>query len=1268
MGRECRRDEKFLHAKMPLLEYICGALVTKTSTFAPIEMMKKEFPMFLSNPCAASGCGCNPGLPRRDFLKLAGLVVAGAALPRWTAIAGPFEEAGFAYSLIPADKKFSATWLRSLTSRGEPTVYRGAELETIGMPVGGICAGQLYLGGDGRLWHWDIFNAPAPGLIELILGPHYKKPLKPNSPLEQGFAIKVNGQVRRLDNTGFSDVDFCGQYPIGTVNYRDAACPVAVKLEAYSPFIPLNAEDSGLPATVMEFAVKNTSSAAVEVELAGWLENAVCKFSPGAVGVRRNRVARDGGMLRVECSAAGGESDDEVFEDFERPGYEGWTVEGAAFGQGPVTQSAVPAYQGDLGMHGKQAVNSHASAPGAEEAAKDGATGKLTSREFTIRHEMIEFLIAGGSLSAESGLHLVVDGKVVRTACGNNDNKLVSQSWDVRDLKGRAAHFEIVDAETGSWGNVGVDCIRFRNAGRADIVFADFEDGTYGDWKTEGTAFGSRPVNLAEMPEHQSMQGMGAHGEALVNSHASAPGADVPAKDGATGKLISPDFTIQRNFIRFLIGGGSLPEESGLHLVVDGKVVRSATGHNKNQLRTDAFEVREFAGQKARLEIVDNSVGGWGNVGVDYIVFTDEGGTPVSAGDAPDFGTLTLALLAAESGDRAGADIGDANPEAVFQALARPVETAEKPIPAKLLAAAGRRWTLAPGEERKAVFVIAWHFPRVEYTVPKLNKDWSTLRDITTLKRYYAKRFRDAAEVAVFLGKDFARLSGETKRWRDTWYDSTLPHWLLDRTLANISTLATTTCHRFDNGRYWFWEGVYSCPGTCTHVWHYAQAVARLFPEIERDIRERVDYGIGFRESDGMISMRAENGFAPATDGHAGTILRTLREHQMSPDGAFLQRNWANIKKAVDWLVAQDENGDGLITRAQPNTLDAEWFGEIAWISSLYIAALKAGAELARETGDEAAAEKWSAIAAKGSEQVVQRLFYKDQYFIQRPDPAHLDKLGSGYGCEIDQVFGQSWAFQVGLDRVLPPKECRKALNSLWRYNFTPDVGPFRSDSKISGGRWYAMPGEGGLVMCTFPDPENPKPVGDSHFAFYFNECMTGFEHQVASHMVWEGGDLVEKGLAVERMIHDRYHASRRNPWNEVEAGDHYGRAMASYGVFTAACGYEHHGPKGHIGFAPRITPENFRAPFTAASGWGTFWQKRAARNTECGLQLRWGTLRLKTLALALAEGVTASKAIVTLGGKPIPAEVKVTGNRALVTFPEEIQLTTEIELHIHLA
>src|SRR5262249_35340900 len=179
-------------------------------------------------------------------------------------------------------------------------------------------------------------------------------------------------------------------------------------------------------------------------------------------------------------------------------------------------------------------------------------------------------------------------------------------------------------------------------------------------------------------------------------------------------------------------------------------------------------------------------------------------------------------------------------------------------------------------------------------------------------------------------------------------------------------------------------------------------------------------------------------------------------------------------------------------------------------------------------------------LVERGQESLVKKLF-NGEYFTQKVDPGHPEAINSNRGCHIDQVFGQAWCFQVGLPRAVPEKPARRAPESLWKYNFTPDVGPYRKGFKeVPGGRWYAMPGEGGLLMCTWPKggAEKARGKGDATFAGYFNECMAGFEYQVAAHMVWEG--LVEKGLAGARAVHRRYHPARRSPVNDREWSDHH--------------------------------------------------------------------------------------------------------------------------------
>lgn len=147
---------------------------------------------------------------------------------------------------------------------------------------------------------------------------------------------------------------------------------------------------------------------------------------------------------------------------------------------------------------------------------------------------------------------------------------------------------------------------------RPDIMFANFEGDDFAPWKAVGKAFEKGPT-VGKFRNQQSVAGFA--GKKLVNSFA--------ANDNLTGVLTSPEFTIERNVIRFLIGGGHFKGKTCVNLLVDGKVVRTAVGRNRELLEPHEWDVAEFSNKLAVLQIVDQQKGGWGHINVDQFVFTD---------------------------------------------------------------------------------------------------------------------------------------------------------------------------------------------------------------------------------------------------------------------------------------------------------------------------------------------------------------------------------------------------------------------------------------------------------------------------------------------------------------------------------------------------------------------------------------------------------------------------------------------------------------------
>jgi len=151
-----------------------------------------------SGRCSSMGC-CRP-VDRRAFLKIAGLgTAAGSGLGGLALVAGPFEAKDVIDHFVPADKKLRPEWVQALFERGTRQWYSGGDLKMIAMPIGGITTGQLYLNGEGRLVHWDIFNQhnfSGYGEKNYFAGP-------PQSPIQQGFAVRVTTEgktwLRTLD-------------------------------------------------------------------------------------------------------------------------------------------------------------------------------------------------------------------------------------------------------------------------------------------------------------------------------------------------------------------------------------------------------------------------------------------------------------------------------------------------------------------------------------------------------------------------------------------------------------------------------------------------------------------------------------------------------------------------------------------------------------------------------------------------------------------------------------------------------------------------------------------------------------------------------------------------------------------------------------------------------------------------------------------------------------------------------------------------------------
>jgi uncharacterized protein (DUF608 family) len=558
---------------------------------------------------------------------------------------------------------------------------------------------------------------------------------------------------------------------------------------------------------------------------------------------------------------------------------------------------------------------------------------------------------------------------------------------------------------------------------------------------------------------------------------------------------------------------------------------------------------------------------------------------------------------------------------------------------------------LEPGESINYPIIITWYMPNVPYTWAQIEEscgeccspDSANPLGQRCWRPYYVNFWNNARDVALYLHEHYASLRLRTQAFHDALFASSLPAYVLEAVSANLAIIKSPTILLQENGDLWGWEGCFCekgcCPGSCIHVWNYAQAIPHLFPQLERTLREQELKG-GMNEKGHMVYRSALpsgpilHNLHAAADGQLGGVMKVYREWQVSGDRQWLERIYPLVKKSMDFCIENwDPRRRGIVEEPHHNTYDIEFWGPDGMCTSFYLGALTAMAALAKDSHHPLDASFYQELAQKGANYLDRILFNGDYYEqkvtytglrdtsfsqlvvdIQEDAPAELKLLKKegpkyqyGSGCLSDGVIGAWLARMCGLESPQSPENVRHSLKSIFQNNFKETLWEHANLQRPG----YALGDEPGLLLCTWPKGGKPTlPF------VYSDEVWTGIEYQVASHLIMNG--YLEEGLTIVKALRSRYSGHVRNPFNEYECGNYYARAMASYALLAALSGFMYSKATCTLTLNPRLNAGQFKVFFSTASGWGTI----AIQNQLVEIDLSEGELVLNELRLTL-EGET---------------------------------------------
>jgi uncharacterized protein (DUF608 family) len=545
-------------------------------------------------------------------------------------------------------------------------------------------------------------------------------------------------------------------------------------------------------------------------------------------------------------------------------------------------------------------------------------------------------------------------------------------------------------------------------------------------------------------------------------------------------------------------------------------------------------------------------------------------------------------------------------------------------------------FTLKPGEEKTIRLYFCWFVPKSNLSIGNIP---GTDKKLPPYEVWYTSKFRNIGEVIDYWTRNYETLRKNSELFSKSIYSTTLPPEVIEAVTANLTILKSPTLLRQADGRLWAWEGCDdidgSCHGSCTHVWNYAQAIAHLFPNLERTLRE-TEFNVSQNEEGHQnfrvnlpISLPPHN-FHAAADGQLGGVMKLYRDWRISGNTEWMKSLYPKVKKSLDYCInAWDPDRKGYLEEPHHNTYDIEFWGANGMTTSFYLGALNAFIEMSKALKIQC--KEYESLLLKGIGYANSELF-DGEYYIQKvkweglhsKSPAEMAK-GSlrtnysdealqllnaegpkyqyGTGCLSDGVLGMWMSKVCGLDQVLDKSKITSHLRSVHSYNLKHDLTDHVNPQRPT----FASASEGGLLLCTWPKG------GKLSLPFiYSNEIWTGIEYQVASHLFFQGE--VDKGLDIVRTARSRYNGLIRNPFNEIECGSWYARALSSYALLEGLTGVRYDAVDKTLFIDSKVG--DFRTFLSTATGFGTIELKGGIPTVE----MASGNLEIKKIIISGKE------------------------------------------------